>query len=138
MKTLKRDLQRLIEGEVFFDELTRTIYSSAASIYRVKPFGIVIPKHQTDVIRLVRFAAEKGIPLIPRGGGTSRTGNELGEGILVDFTKYMNRILEFEPKEEWVRVQPGMILDSLNKFLKPHKLSFPSIPRQKNIVHWVE
>jgi anaerobic glycerol-3-phosphate dehydrogenase C subunit len=131
MKTLKRDLQRLIEGEVFFDELTRTIYSSAASIYRVKPSGIVKPKHQADVIRLVRYAAEKGIPLIPRGGGTSRTGNELGEGILVDFTKYMNRILEFEPKEKWVRVQPGMILDSLNKFLKPHKLFFPIDPSTK-------
>ena len=131
METLKRDLQKLIEGEVFFDELTRTIYSSAASIYRVKPFGIVKPKHQADVIRLVRVAAEKGIPLIPRGGGTSRTGNELGEGILVDFTKYMNRILEFEPKEEWVRVQPGMILDSLNKFLKPHKLFFPIDPSTK-------
>jgi anaerobic glycerol-3-phosphate dehydrogenase C subunit len=131
METLKRDLQRLIEGEVFFDELTRAIYSSAASIYRVKPFGIVKPKHQTDVIRLVRYAAEKGIPLIPRGGGTSRTGNELGEGILIDFTKYMNRILEFQPKGEWVRVQPGMILDPLNKFLKPHKLFFPIDPSTK-------
>jgi anaerobic glycerol-3-phosphate dehydrogenase C subunit len=131
METLKRDLQRLIEGDVFFDELSRTIYSSAASIYRVKPLGIVKPKHQTDVIRLVRYAAEKGIPLIPRGGGTSRTGNELGEGVLVDFTKYMNRILEFEPKEGWVRVQPGMILDSLNKFLKPHKLFFPIDPSTK-------
>ena len=98
----------------------------------MKPFGIVKPKHQTDVIRLVRVAAEKGIPLIPRGGGTSRTGNELGEGILVDFTKYMNRILEFEPKEEWVRVQPGLILDSLNKFLKPHKLFFPIDPSTKD------
>jgi anaerobic glycerol-3-phosphate dehydrogenase C subunit len=131
METLKRDLQRLIEGEVFFDELTRTIYSSAASIYRVKPLGIVKPKHQKDVIRLVRVAAERGIPLIPRGGGTSRTGNELGEGILVDFTKYMNRVLEFEPKEGWVRVQPGMILDSLNKSLKPHKLFFPIDPSTK-------
>lgn len=131
MESLKRDLQRLIEGEVVFDELNRTIYSSAASIYQVKPLGIVKPKHQTDVIRLVRYAAEKGIPLIPRGGGTSRTGNELGEGILVDFTKYMNRVLEFEPKEEWVRVQPGMILDSLNKFLKPHRLFFPIDPSTK-------
>lgn len=131
METLKRDLQRLIEGEVFFDELSRAIYGSAASIYRVKPLGIVKPKHQTDVIRLVRYAADKGIPLIPRGGGTSRTGNELGEGILVDFTKYMNRILEFEPNEGWVRAQPGMIPDSLNKFLKPHKLFFPIDPSTK-------
>jgi anaerobic glycerol-3-phosphate dehydrogenase C subunit len=131
METLKRDLQRLIEGEVFFDELTRAIYSSAASIYRIRPLGIVRPKHKKDVINLVKYAARMSIPLIPRGGGTSRTGNELGEGILIDFTKYMNRILEFQPKGEWVRVQPGMILDPLNKFLKPHKLFFPIDPSTK-------
>jgi len=131
METLKRDLQRLIEGEVFFDEFTRAIYSSAASIYRIRPLGIVRPKHKKDVINLVKYAARMSIPLIPRGGGTSRTGNELGEGILIDFTKYMNRILEFQPKGEWVRVQPGMILDPLNKFLKPHKLFFPIDPSTK-------
>jgi len=131
MESLKRDLQRLIEGDVFFDEITRAIYSSAASIYRIRPLGIVRPKHKKDVIHLVRYAARMSIPLIPRGGGTSRTGNELGEGILIDFTKYMNRILEFEPKKEWVRVQPGMILDPLNKFLKPHKLFFPIDPSTK-------
>ncbi len=131
METLKRDLQRLIEGEVFFDEFTRAIYSSAASIYRIRPLGIVRPKHKKDVINLVKYAARMSIPLIPRGGGTSRTGNELGEGILVDFTKYMNRILEFQSKGEWVRVQPGMILDPLNKFLKPHKLFFPIDPSTK-------
>ncbi len=121
----------MIEGEVLFDELTRTIYSSAASIYRIRPLGIVRPKHKKDVINLVKYAARMSIPLIPRGGGTSRTGNELGEGILIDFTKYMNRILEFQPKGEWVRVQPGMILDPLNKFLKPHKLFFPIDPSTK-------
>jgi len=131
METLKRDLQRLIEGEVFFDEFTRAIYSSAASIYRIRPLGIVKPKHKKDVINLLKYAARMSIPLIPRGGGTSRTGNELGEGILIDFTKYMNRILEFQPKGEWVRVQPGMILDPLNKFLKPHKLFFPIDPSTK-------
>ena len=131
MKSLERDLQKLIEGEVFFDEFTRAIYSSAASIYRIRPLGVVRPKHKKDVIHLVKYAARVSLPLIPRGGGTSRTGNELGEGILVDFTKYMNRILEFEAKKEWVRVQPGMILDPLNKFLKPHKLFFPIDPSTK-------
>jgi anaerobic glycerol-3-phosphate dehydrogenase C subunit len=130
-KKILRDLRKLIEGDVLFDELSRTIYSSTASLYRVKPLGIVKPKHKKDVINLVKYAARMSIPLIPRGGGTSRTGNELGEGILIDFTKYMNRILEFQPKGEWVRVQPGMILDPLNKFLKPHKLFFPIDPSTK-------
>src|SRR5512137_2415130 len=93
-----KDLKRLIEGEVLFDELSRTIYGSAASIYRIRPLGIVKPRHKMDIINLVQYAARMGIPLIPRGGGTSRTGNELGEGILIDFSKYTNRILALDDR----------------------------------------
>src|SRR4030067_2550581 len=93
-KEILRDLLNSIEGEVLFDEINRTIYSSAASLYRVRPLGIVKPKHITDVINVVKYARQHGIPITPRGGGTSRTGNEVGEGLLLDFSKYMNRILE--------------------------------------------
>ena len=72
------------------DDLSRTIYSCGASLYRVKPLGIVQPRHKLDVIKTVQYAAERGIPITPRGGGTSRAGNEIGEGILLDFSKYMN------------------------------------------------
>ncbi|MBU2055916.1 MAG: FAD-binding oxidoreductase, partial [Proteobacteria bacterium] len=110
------DLGRLIEGEVLTDDLSRTIYSCGASLYRVKPLGIVQPRHKLDVIKAVQYAAERGIPITPRGGGTSRAGNEIGEGIILDFSKYMNDVLESNPEEKWVRVQPGIILGTLNKF----------------------
>jgi len=127
-----KDLQRLIAGEVLCDEISRVIYSSAASIYRVKPLGIVQPKDKMDVIKVVKYAGQRGIPLIARGGGTSRTGNELGEGILLDFSRHMNEIQEFDPNEKWVWVQPGLILASLNKFLGPHQLFFPIDPSTRD------
>jgi len=131
-KSIFKDLRRLIEGDVLFDELSRTIYSSAASLYRIRPLGIVKPRHKKDVITVVKYAALREIPITPRGGGTSRTGNEVGEGILLDFSKYMINILEFNHRENWVRVQPGLILASLNKFLKPHQLFFPIDPSTKD------
>ena len=104
----------------------------AASLYRIRPLGIVQPRHKEDVIHVVKYAAEHKIPLTPRGGGTSRAGNEVGEGLLLDFSKYMTDVLEFNPQEKWVKVQPGLILGSLNKFLKPHRLSFPIDPSTKD------
>jgi anaerobic glycerol-3-phosphate dehydrogenase C subunit len=126
------DLGRFIEGEVLTDELSRTIYSCGASIYRIKPLGIVKPRHKMDVIKVVQYAAERKIPITPRGGGTSRAGNEIGEGILLDFCKYMNNVLDFNQEEKWARVHPGLILGSLNKFLKPHRLFFPIDPSTKD------
>lgn len=131
-KEILRDLRNTIEGEVLFDEINRTIYSSAASLYRIRPLGIVKPKHIKDVINVVKYASQHGIPITPRGGGTSRTGNEVGEGLLLDFSKYMNRILESDVGAGWVRVQPGLILASLNQFLKPHHLFFPIDPSTKD------
>jgi FAD/FMN-containing dehydrogenase len=80
----------------------------------------------------VKYAAQQKIPITPRGGGTSRAGNEVGEGLLLDFSKYMNNILEFNGQEKWVRLQPGLILASLNQFLKPHHLFFPIDPSTKD------
>jgi len=131
-KAILRDLQKQIEGEVLFDELSRTIYSSAASLYRIKPLAIVRPRHKTDVINIVKYAARHKIPITARGGGTSRAGNEVGEGLLVDFSTHMNKILELNHVERWVRVQPGLILATLNKFLKPHQLFFPIDPSTKD------
>jgi anaerobic glycerol-3-phosphate dehydrogenase C subunit len=127
-----KDLAALIEGDVLTDELNRTIYSSGASLYRVKPLAIVKPRHKADVVQAVRYAAERSIPITPRGGGSSRTGNEVGGGILLDFCKGMNGILEFNRDEGWVRVQPGLVLAALNKFLKPHRLFFPIDPSTKD------
>jgi len=129
---IRRDMEGLIEGDVLVDELSRAMYSSGASIYRVKPLGIVKPKDQGDVIKVVQYASQRDIPIIPRGGGTSRAGNEVGEGIVLDFSKYMNGITAWNLDEKWVRVQPGLILSSLNKFLRPHELFFPIDPSTRD------
>ncbi|MCK5554381.1 MAG: FAD-binding oxidoreductase, partial [Deltaproteobacteria bacterium] len=130
--TIFKDIDNFIEGDVRFDELSRALYSSGASIYRILPLGIVQPKHQMDVVKVVRYASQRDIPIIARGGGTSRAGNEVGEGIILDFSKYMNGITAWDRDEKWVRVQPGLILSSLNKFLRPYKLFFPIDPSTKD------
>ena len=121
-------LERLIEGDVHTDELSKALYSSGACLYRVRPLGIVQPKHRADVVNVMRYAGERGIPVTARGGGTSRSGNELGEGIILDFSKHMTSIPEYDHQGKWVRVQPGVILSTMNTSLKSSGLFFPIDP----------
>jgi len=125
-------LQKQIKGNVLYDELSRSLYSSGASLYRIKPRAIIQPKSRDDLVKTIQFAREHNIPITARGGGTSRAGNEVGEGILIDFCKYLNQIIEFNPQEKWVRIQPGIVLTSLNQQLKSHNLFFPIDPSTKD------
>ncbi|HTE18132.1 MAG TPA: FAD-binding oxidoreductase, partial [Armatimonadota bacterium] len=122
--TLEAELRSHMEGEVRFDETSRLLYASDASIYQVMPVGVVTPKHARDVVETVRIAAKHGTPLLPRGSGTSLAGQTVGAALVLDFTKYMRQVLELNVEERWVRVQPGVILDELNAYLKPHRLMF--------------
>jgi FAD/FMN-containing dehydrogenase/Fe-S oxidoreductase len=117
-------LQARVEGEVRTDTLSKTIYSTDASIYEVEPRGVVLPKTAADVVATIDFAAERGVPILPRGAGTSLAGQSVGSALHIDFSKYMSEILEFEPAERWIRVQPGLVLDELNAFLRPYHLQF--------------
>ena len=117
-------LMQKIEGEVRFDKMSRILYSTDASMYQIEPAGVVLPKHKRDVLHVINLANEHETPLIPRGGGTGLAGGVVGSGIVMDMSKYMNRILDFNAEEKWVRVEPGVILDELNAFLKPHGLQF--------------
>ncbi len=128
LQSIAADLSAIIDGDARFDEATRVLYSTGACMYRIKPLGVVFPKGRADVIATVRYAADRGIPLIPRGGGSSRCGQELGVGIVLDFTRYMHRILELNPDEGWVRVEPGCTLASLTRLLKRHDKYFPPDP----------
>jgi len=119
-----KQLVSRIEGDVFFDLPTRLMYATDASVYRELPLAVVRPRHEKDIRNLVSFASETGIPLIPRGAGTSLAGQVVGNGIIVDISRYMNQILEFNRKERWVRIQPGVVLDELNLFLEPQGLFF--------------
>ena len=100
------------------------LYRTDASMYEVEPLGLVLPSSVDDVVHAVRVAAEHGIPLLPRGGGTSLAGQSVGRALHVDYSKYMNAILELDVEERWVRVQPGVVLDELNDALKQHDLQF--------------
>ena len=127
-RDLASDLRSRLEGNVLSDDLSRAIYSSAACIYSLRPLLIVQPRHRQDVVECVRFAAAHGIPLTARGGGTGRAGQGIGEGIILDFVRYMNKIVEIDPEKKWVRVQPGLILGKLNEALKPLRKFFPIDP----------
>lgn len=117
-------LMREIEGEVRFDKMSRILYSTDASMYQIEPIGVVLPKHARDVLTVIRLAAQQGVPIIPRGGGTGLAGAVVGRGVVMDMSKYMNRILDFNAEEGWVKVEPGVILDELNAFLAPYGLQF--------------
>ena len=124
MSALQRDLEAAIDGEVRFDKVSRALYSTDASVYQIEPLGVVIPKSAEAVSRAVEIAARHGVPITPRGGGTSQAGQSIGAGIVLDTSKHLNRILEINPDRRWARVEPGVVLDQLNATLKPHNLRF--------------
>ena len=117
-----------MSGEVRFDEMTRALYSTDASIYQIEPIGVVIPKGVEDVIAVVEAANRYDVPLLPRGGGTSLAGQTVGHALVIDFSKYIRDVLEVNREERWARVQPGIVLDVLNHGLKPHGLMFAPDP----------
>jgi FAD/FMN-containing dehydrogenase/Fe-S oxidoreductase len=123
-EALRRDLEAAIEGEVRFDPISRALYSTDASVYQIEPLGVVVAKSRHDVVRAVTICARHGCPLTLRGGGTSQAGQAIGSGVIVDTSKYFNRILEVNPAERWARVEPGVVLDELNAALRPHDLRF--------------
>lgn len=135
VQDLRGELDKLgkkLRGELKYDPLLRSIYATAACLYKVEPFAIVWPDGIQDVTEVVQFARERQIPIIPRGGGTSRTGNELGKGLVLDFSKYMNKIVEFDEEKREIVVEPGMVLVELNEFVKPYGLFFPPDPSTKD------
>jgi len=112
------------EGELFNDDTQRILYATDASAYREIPLGVARPKNSAAIRQLIRFAGEEQIPLIPRTAGTSLAGQVVGSGLVVDVSRHMTRILELNVNEHWVRVEPGVILDELNKVAEKHGLFF--------------
>ncbi len=121
---LRTELEQQLAGEVRFDTVSRALYSTDASVYRIEPLGVVIPKTREDLIRIVQIASRLRCPITLRGGGTAQAGQAVGDGLQVDTSKYYNQILELNVQERWVRVQPGIVLDELNAALRPHGLRF--------------
>ncbi|GIV33297.1 MAG: oxidoreductase [Chitinophagales bacterium] len=117
-------LGKRLEGELFTDNMTRAMYATDASVYREWPLAVVYPKHAEDIKELIHFARREKTHIIPRTAGTSLAGQCVGGGIVADVSRHMHHILEIHAKERWVRVQPGVIRDELNLFLKPYGLFF--------------
>ena len=113
-----------LEGDLFTDYPMRLMYATDASVYRELPAAVIRPRNEQDIIKVVNFAAAKCMTVIPRGAGTSLAGQVVGNGLVVDVSRYLDRILEFNANERWVRVQPGVVLDELNQFLEPTGLFF--------------
>ncbi|MCX6231462.1 MAG: FAD-binding protein [Bacteroidetes bacterium] len=118
------ELKELIEGEIFTDYTMRLLYATDASAYREIPMAVCRPKHKLDIIRLMELANRYKVPLIPRAAGTSLAGQVVGNGIIIDVSKYMNNIIEINEKQHWVRVESGVVLDELNKILAEKGLFF--------------
>ncbi|MGZ0189191.1 MAG: FAD-linked oxidase C-terminal domain-containing protein, partial [Alphaproteobacteria bacterium] len=125
---LARRLGEAVEGDVWFDAASRGRYATDASIYQVEPLGVVRPKTMADVEATLKLAAEEGVPVLPRGAGTSQCGQTVGEAIVLDTARYLNAIVDVDVEARTARVQPGVVLADLNGRLAREKLFFPVDP----------
>jgi FAD/FMN-containing dehydrogenase/Fe-S oxidoreductase len=124
-RALAARLRQNLRGDVLFDAFARGRYSTDASIYQIEPLGVVVPRDPGDVAAAVAIAREEGVPLLPRGGGTSQCGQTVGRALVLDYSKYMDGILAVDAAGRRALVQPGVVLDRLNKALRPKGLFFP-------------
>ena len=125
LSTLEQNLKRTLKGEVLFDRASRGRYATDASIYQVEPVGIVVPRDETDLGLAIDVARDAKAAILPRGAGTSQCGQTVGEALVIDCSKYLREIVGFDKNKAQVTVQPGVVLDQLNAWLKPHGLWYP-------------
>jgi FAD/FMN-containing dehydrogenase/Fe-S oxidoreductase len=121
---LARRLRQELDGEVAFDDYTRHLFARDASMYSITPVGVAFPRHAGDVAAAVSAAAEFGVPLVPRGAGTSLAGQTIGPGLVVDLSRHMNRVLQIDADNRTARVETGVVQDQLNRAAAPHGLMF--------------
>ena len=125
---LEADLRAAVGGEVRFDDITRQMYSTDASLYRIEPVGVVIPRDSSDVQAVLEIAGKNNVSVLPRGGGTGLSGQTVNHSVVLDFSKYMHDVLEINQEEQWVRTQPGVTIDDLNRQARHTGLFFTSDP----------
>src|SRR5437868_10764278 len=116
---LYQALKARVTGEVRFDRASRLMYSTDASIYEIEPIGVVLPRTHEDVFATMEIARDFKVPVLPRGAGTSLAGQTVGEAVVIDMSKYLNRVLEVNKEEQWAIVEPGVVQEQFNLHLKP-------------------
>src|SRR5215471_1271624 len=124
-KTLERRLKAEQTGDVRFDAFTRGRYATDASHYQIMPLGVVTPRSAADAERTLAICRSEGVPVTPRGGGTSQAGQTINRSVILDCSHHLNRIIEVDAAERRCVVEPGIVLDELNRTLKAHGLWFP-------------
>ncbi len=129
---LEADLRDAVRGEVRFDAGSRALYATDGSIYRQVPLGVVLPKDADDVEAAVAACRRHDAPVLPRGCGTGLKGQTCNTAVVMDMTKYMNKILEIDPQAKRARVQPGVVCDDLSNAVKPHHLTYGAAPATHN------
>src|SRR5690349_9291911 len=122
---LERRLKAEISGDIAFDRFTRGRYATDASHYQIMPLGVAIPRTMDAAERAIALARQEGVTVLPRGGGTSQSGQTVNQSLVVDCSKYLNRVLDLDVAGRRCVVEPGIVLDDLNRQLKPHGLWFP-------------
>ncbi|MDZ4848844.1 MAG: anaerobic glycerol-3-phosphate dehydrogenase subunit C [Pirellulaceae bacterium] len=130
---VQADLRGLLDGDVYCDPIQTQLYASDAGVYEIMPLGVVRPRHTADVVQTVKYAAENNLPLFPRGGGTGLAGQALGAGLVIDFSRYMRRVLKLDEEAMTVRVQPGLVLADLNRYLGARGLLFGPDPATRAV-----
>jgi FAD/FMN-containing dehydrogenase/Fe-S oxidoreductase len=123
--SLAAKLRSHVDGEVLFDSFSRGRYSTDASIYQIEPVGVVVPRNEEAARATMQIAAEQGVPILARGAGTSQCGQTVGVALVIDCSKYLNRVVDVDIPGGTVSVQPGVVLDQLNALLRPHGMWFP-------------
>lgn len=128
IEAFMNELGQRVGGELRTDDYSRIFYSTDASIYQVLPYGVLLPKSVEDVQAAVELGVKHQVPLLPRAAGSSLVGQAVNEALIIDFTRYLDQIVEFNEEEHWVRVQPGIVLDELNAYLRPKGWQFGPDP----------
>src|SRR5438105_8028880 len=125
---LEPRLRREVRGEVLFDAFSRGRYATDASIYQIEPWGVIVPQSREDAAAAIAIAREEGVPVLPRGGGTSQCGQTVARALVIDCSKHLDRVIAVDVEGRRARVEPGVVLDRLNRSLRQHKLCFPVDP----------
>jgi len=126
------ELRKLTAGDIRSDQVSRVLYSTDASLYQVLPHAVVLPRNTEELHAAVELAAKHRVPILPRGGGSSLAGQAVNAAVVLDLNRYLQNVLEINQEEQWVRVQPGVVLDPLNQQLRPHGLQFGPDPASSN------
>jgi FAD/FMN-containing dehydrogenase len=125
---LEARLRRETQGEVLFDAFSRGRYATDASIYQIEPLGVVVPRSREDAATAIAIAREEGVPVLPRGAGTSQCGQTVARALVIDCSKHLDRVISVDVERRGARVEPGVVLDRLNRLLRKDRLFFPVDP----------